>query len=194
MVSEHCFRTRRGNDTRGPSAGGSGCTTQQQNAHVTEQREILYRWHPWHGRTVSIVGAMVRSGVAIFRCRADDNKRALEVPQWMFDESACCRMQLAPRAIVTCRALYDLRELIWATGRIASTPVLQAEHLIPHTEGGAHATQDSKESERSAAAVPTDGASALDRHTSRDARAHGRTARATAAPTRSRAPRIGGAR
>lgn len=139
---------------------------------------------------MSIVGAMVRSGVTIFRCHSDDSSRALEVPQWMFDEAVCWHMRLAPRAIVTCRALYDLRELIWATERVASTPVLQAERLIPHSEGGAHATQDSKESERSAATVRADGAGALDRHTGRDARAHGHTARPTAAPARSRAPRI----
>jgi hypothetical protein len=119
------------------SAVAGDCTTQQQNAHVTEQREVLYRWHPWHGRTVSIVGAMVRGGVAIFRCVADDSTRAFEVPQWMFDAAMCCRTQLASQAIVVCSALYDLLDLIRTTERIPSTPVLQAEHLIPHAEGGA---------------------------------------------------------
>jgi hypothetical protein len=145
--------------TFSPDACAHGWTTQQQNAHVTEQREVLYRWHPWHGRTVSIVGAMVRGGVAIFRCRSDDSGRTLEVPQWMFDAVACCRTQLAPQAIVACRALYDLHGLIRAAERIPSTPVLQAEHLIPHFTGGAHATHGSKDAERAAAAVPADGPS-----------------------------------
>ena len=170
------------------------CTTQQQNAHITEQREVLYRWHPWHGRTVSIVGAMVRGGVATFRCRADDSSRCCEVPQWMFDAATCCRTQLVSQSIVACRALYDLRDLIQATERISSTPVLQAEHLIPHATGGAHATQNSRNVERAVAAVSADSATALDQRTGGSTRARRRAARQSAVSARSRAPRIGGAR
>jgi len=121
------------------------CTTRQQNAHIIEQREVLYRWHPWHGRKVSIVAAMTRGGVAIFRCHADDGRRALEIPQWMFDAATCCRMPLAPRAVVACRALYDVRHLIQVIDRIPSIPMLDAEPLVSDTEGGAQATPDSHE-------------------------------------------------
>lgn len=127
----------------------------------------------------------------MFRCRTDDSSRALEVPQWMFEVAMCCRSQLAPRAIVACRALYELRELIGATERIASTPVLQAEHLTPHTAGGAHATQDSKDLERAAAAIPTDGAAALEARTGRSSPAHDYATCTVAASARSGA---GGAR
>ena len=170
------------------------CTTQQQNAHITEQREVLYRWHPWHGRTVSIVSAMLRGGLATFRCRSDDSSRCLEIPQWMFDAATCCRTQLVSQAIVACRALYDLRDLIQATERISSTPVLQAEHLTSHAAGGAHAMQKTKNVERAATAVSTDGATALDQHSPRSTRARRRAAREAAVPTRSRTPRTGGAR
>ena len=124
-----------------PGEAAECCTTQQQNAHITDQREVLYRWHPWHGRTVSIVSATVRSGVATFRCRADDSSRCFEVPQWMFDAAACCHTQLGSQAIVACRALYDLRDLIQATERIHSKPVLLGEHPSIHAAGGAHAIQ-----------------------------------------------------
>jgi hypothetical protein len=137
---------------------------------------------------------MVRGGVAIFRCCLDDGSRSLEVPQWMFDTATCCRAQLMQRAIVSYRVLYDLRELIQAAEQISSTPVLQAEHLIPYTEGGAHATQNSKDIERAAEVVRADSAAALDRHTDRRARAYARTAHEAAAPARSRASRIAGAR
>jgi hypothetical protein len=132
--------------------------------------------------------------VAIFRCHADDGSRALEIPQWMFDAATCCRLQLAARAIVACRALYDVRDLIQVIDRIPSIPMLDAEHLVPHTEGGAQATQDSKDLERAAAAVRADRAAALDRPPDRGTRAHGRAPRATAAPARARASRAGGAR
>lgn len=46
--------------------------------------------------------------------------------------------------MVACRALCDLRDLIEATERISSIPVLQAEHPISHAAGGAHAMQKSK--------------------------------------------------
>jgi hypothetical protein len=39
-----------------------------QNAHVTESRVVLYRWHPWHGRLVYIVGAVARNEHALYRC------------------------------------------------------------------------------------------------------------------------------
>jgi len=179
---------------RAPDEGVRCCTTQQQNAHVTEQREVLYRWHPWHGRTVSIVSLMVRGGVATFRCRTDDSSRCFEVPQWMFDAATCCRTQLASQAMVACRALHDLRDLIQATERISSTPVLQGEHLISHATGDAHATQKPKTGERAVRAVSADSATALDQRTTRSTRARGRAAREIAVPACSRAPRIAGAR
>lgn len=128
--------------------------TQQQNAHLTEQREVPYRWHPWYGRGVAIVSAMARGGIATFRCRVNDSSRCLDVPQWMFDVASCCRAQLASKAMVACRALCDLRDLIEATERISCIPVLQAEHPISHAAGGAHAMQKSKNVERAVTAVP----------------------------------------
>ncbi len=174
--------------------GARGCTTQQQNAHITDQREVLYRWHPWHGRIVSIVSAMVRGGIATFRCRADDGGSCLDVPQWMFDAATCCRAQLVSQATVSSRALYDLRDLIQATERISSTPVIQAEHLIPQSPGGAHATQNSKNIERATAAVSNDCTIELDQHSFGSTRTGRRAARQAAGPARSRTARIGGAR
>lgn len=135
---------------------------------TTERREIVYRWHPLYGHTVSIVGAMLGGGVAIFRCRPDDSSRCLEIPQWMFDAAMRCRAQLASRAFVACHALSQLRDLIDVTERISSAPVLEAEHLLPHDAGGAHAMQKkSKNVERATTAVPSDATSALDQPTSR---------------------------
>jgi hypothetical protein len=111
----------------------------------------------------------------------------------MFDAATCYRTQLVSQAIVACRALYDLRDLIQATERFSSTPVLQAEHLMPHATGGAHATQKSNNVEQAGTAVSADSATALDQRTSGSTRARRRAARETAVPARSRTPRIGGA-
>ena len=42
-----------------PSNTGAGgcaprCTTRRRNAHGTEQRELIYPWHPWVGRQVHV--------------------------------------------------------------------------------------------------------------------------------------------
>lgn len=113
----------------------------------------------------------------------------------MFDAAMCCRAQLVRQPSVACRALYDLRDLIEVTERIPATPVLEAEHLLPHDAGGAHAMQKkSKNVERATTAVSSDAASALDQPTRRVTRTRARAAREAAQSARSLAPRIGGAR
>ena len=72
-----------------------GCTTERQNTHVTDRREVLYRWHPWFGQSVYVHEVVDKSGEAVFRCNLTGrwSDRLLEVPIWMFDRSACtaCR-------------------------------------------------------------------------------------------------------
>lgn len=64
-------------------------TTKLRNAHGTEFREVLYRWHPWFGRRVAVHEAVSRSDGIIFRCTLTGGSgRQLELPAWMFD-SGC---------------------------------------------------------------------------------------------------------
>ena len=46
------------------------------------------------------------------RCGVDENPggRLLEIPQWMFDSVACCRMRMARVPTVSCGALLDLNQ------------------------------------------------------------------------------------
>src|SRR5262245_13100387 len=66
-------------------------TTQQQNTHIRDLREICYPWHPWYGRTVAVRTELVRHGQAIAHCSLQDvqTDRGLEVPLWMFDIAVC---------------------------------------------------------------------------------------------------------
>jgi hypothetical protein len=52
------------------------------NASVAEEREVLYRWHPWFGRKVHVHQSVVRGWVEIFRCILDglSSDRCLELP------------------------------------------------------------------------------------------------------------------
>lgn len=67
------------------------CTTRSQNAHGTEEREVLYPWHPWAGRAVHVHDVIEKAGWAAFRCSLNGvaSDRRLEAPVWMFDRAAC---------------------------------------------------------------------------------------------------------
>src|SRR5260370_32098996 len=118
------------------------CTTQQHNAHRTEEREVLYRWHPWFGRRVFVHEITFKGGVRIFRCAetAQGVARCVEVPEWMFDRATCCGMAYAESPRVGCAALDRLKVLILEASGTAAGAVLEAR---PHSfalEGEADAT------------------------------------------------------
>ena len=63
--------------------------------HSIESRELCYPWHPWYGRRpVWIHKVFVKSGRAVYQCSLEQNHEAwlLEIPQWMFESCACCRV------------------------------------------------------------------------------------------------------
>src|SRR5438094_10381189 len=91
----------------------SHCTTRLENTHGTEFRELLYPWHPWFGLRVGVHAAIERSSDTVFRCSlsGSDADRWLEVPAWMFDRSACAKVQVAD-AHVDLAALTHLAALL----------------------------------------------------------------------------------
>jgi hypothetical protein len=105
---------------------------------------VVYRWHPWHGRAVIIVGVANKAEQAVYRCVLElaDGSRPLEVPQWMFDAAACCRIALAPKPAVPCATLRELIQLISSVWPPDGAAMLQAEHLTTPDPGGACATQE----------------------------------------------------
>jgi len=104
-------------------------------------REVRYLWHPWYARAVAVHETFTRNGRAVFQCGLDEKPgaRLLEIPQWMFDSVACCRMRLATVPMVSCGALLDLKALL----RCALFPdcdvVLQGQHRSWLSTGGADA-------------------------------------------------------
>jgi len=66
-------------------------------------QKVLYRWHPWYGRTVWIFNTVEKTGETILRCALDslETARVSEVPQWMFDPLACSRITFAIDPVVT---------------------------------------------------------------------------------------------
>lgn len=128
-----------------PCSGHHECdlrgTSRQSNTHNThclEAREVRYPWHPWCGRRVVVYEALSKQGRRVFYCGSEEGTvvRHLEIPQWMFDPEACCRMLLACSPIVGCDALLDLKELLRSVPRQQRDIVLRTQH---HPLGGADA-------------------------------------------------------
>src|SRR2546429_5384317 len=89
-------------------------TTRQHKAHGTEEREVLYPWHPWFGRRVFVHKILIRGNTRIFRCSetVQATDRRLEVPEWMFERAGCCGMARAESPRVNRAALDRLKALI----------------------------------------------------------------------------------
>jgi hypothetical protein len=76
-------------------------TARQNAAHKTDERELLYPWHPWGRRRVCIHELIEKAGVHYARCTFSDDRsdRWREVPTWMFDRiaSTSWRLVTVPR-------------------------------------------------------------------------------------------------
>src|SRR5688500_16190380 len=96
------------------------CTTRRRNAHRTEEREVLYPWHPWAGCIVQLDEVVEKSAGDCVRCRHDgDPSRRLELPLWMFDRAVCApmRVEVAPR--VDTAAIQSLMALLADVSKLA---------------------------------------------------------------------------
>ena len=98
------------------------CTTERQNTHVIDMREVLYPWHPWFGRSIYAHEVIDKSGDAVFRCSLTGrpSDRLLEVPVWMFDRAACAVCRRVDMAYADSDALSALARLIRDVGRFSS--------------------------------------------------------------------------
>ena len=127
-----------------------GCyTTRRGNAHRTEKRKVVYLWHPWAGCTVQIHQVIDKAAGAVARCSHEDGAagRLLELPLWMFDQSACAPMRVETLPHVDIAALRALRTLLDATMRVGvggtpSNAPLWGAVKVSHDQnrGEAHAT------------------------------------------------------
>ena len=111
---------RRGSRCHGSNGGALRCTTERQNTHVIDRREVLYRWHPWFGRSVYVHEMIDKPGDAVFRCNCTGGRsdRFLEVPVWMFDRAARAPCRGADTAHVDLAALTALAGLVCDVGCI----------------------------------------------------------------------------
>jgi hypothetical protein len=154
-----------------------------------DRREMRYPWHPWHGRQVWIRRFSARHGLPVFQCTLDPDSRMrlLEIPQWMFDASAVCLIRLAASAVVSCEALYELKDLIAPHDATDTAKVLEGQHQsLSHTGGSDAKRSELTPSSPVAAVSATDLSASLGEPSARDSSSDRRTPRAMVTSARHR--------
>jgi hypothetical protein len=174
-----------------PNLGGCARdgTSRQSKTHSTEVREIRYPWHPLYGRLVWIHGALVKGGQALYHCSLEQNHQAplFQIPQWMFESGACCRMHRAEEPAVDCAALRDLKRLLHHTRSPGRDFVIEAQH---HSSPGGTDARIGESTKDSANRVvsPSTTDSGLVKATASNPTENRKTTRATVARTRPENP------
>ena len=107
------------------------CTTELDNTHIPELREVLYSWHPWFGRSVHVFGVVDKLGEAVFRCNLTGrhSDRHLEVPVWMFDRATSAGCEQHKLAYVTTDVLMNLAQLLVDNAGQSGSPALSGPDL-----------------------------------------------------------------
>jgi hypothetical protein len=92
-------------------------TTRRGNTHGTEEREVLYVFHPWAGCIVHIHEVIKKPTGDVVRCSRDGDAtgRCAEIPTWMFERSACATIRVETHPCVHIAALSSLMALISPT-------------------------------------------------------------------------------
>jgi hypothetical protein len=130
-----------------PDGAGWRCTTRRGNAHGTatrDAREVLYRWHPWAGRSVRVREVIQRAGGALARCSGplEDHRSNRDLPLWMFDPAICPTIRLAADPEVALDALVALAALL-TEASLLSTAAGCRDDMGSHDrhQGKNHATR-----------------------------------------------------
>jgi len=92
--------------------------TYPHTAHQPGSARIVYRFHPFFDRDVSVERTSNRSATASVLVRIfpadelDDVELGIVVPCWMLDEAACTRVVLREKPLISIHAILQLRTLV----------------------------------------------------------------------------------
>ena len=130
---------RPASDSRVPGEAAGSCTSPQHNTHIGELRDIHYPWHPWHDHKVRVHATLVKRGQAVARCSLEDVQpfRILEVPLWMLDAAACCKIHASKCKVANVVSLRELKEVLQPVRRISHELANQTQHPCLLDAGGA---------------------------------------------------------
>lgn len=90
------------------------------SAHVGEEREVHYRWHPYFGLKVCIRRVEQRATGQFLKVEGPSGV-VVSIPGWMVDALACADMSIGqPQVDLT--ALSELKRLVTPTAAPAHSP------------------------------------------------------------------------
>jgi hypothetical protein len=90
------------------------------SAHVGEEREVHYRWHPYFGRKVSIRRVEERATGQFLKVEGLPGI-VVSIPGWMVDPLVCAEMSIG-QPQVDVAALSELKRLVTPTAALAHSP------------------------------------------------------------------------
>ena len=90
------------------------------SAHVGEDFEVHYRWHPYFGRMVNVRRVEQRATGQFLRIRGPLST-VITIPGWMVDPIACAEMTSGPPQ-VDLAALLEPKRLVTALASFANFP------------------------------------------------------------------------
>jgi hypothetical protein len=119
------------------------CRTRRRDAHRTEERKVLYPWHPWEGCLVHVHEVVEKASGEVFRCNREGGSSTcwLELPNWMFDQTSCAAIRLDVVPSVDIGALSALTSLLREVAAYAgsSNARLSGVARASHDQNDAHA-------------------------------------------------------
>jgi hypothetical protein len=82
---------------------------------------------------------LVKRGQAVARCSLEDVQpfRIVEVPLWMLDAAACCKIQAAKSSVANVESLRELKVVLQPARRIDPEFAIQTQHPCLLDAGGA---------------------------------------------------------
>jgi hypothetical protein len=88
---------------------------------------------------VRVHATLVKRGQAVARCSLEDVQpfRIVEVPLWMLDAAACCKIQASKCKVANVESLRELKALLQPTRRIDLEFAIQTQHPCLLDAGGA---------------------------------------------------------
>ena len=136
------------------NADALSCTTRQSKTHITENREVYYRWHPCFGKRVEIKQGVNKPHGAVFRCVIDaaEFPSTLEIPKWMFDRAACALMVDIVKPNVSVDTLWELQLLLQSAA--STNDMVEEQRHSPKRKGDADEHPTTSTSSQSVKSVP----------------------------------------
>jgi hypothetical protein len=88
---------------------------------------------------VRVHATLVKRGQAVARCSLEDVQpfRIREVPLWMLDAAACCKIQSSKCKVANVESLRELKALLQPTRRVDPEFAIQTQHPCLLDAGGA---------------------------------------------------------